>query len=407
LRILPFAGVAVALVLLSPAPQAYPQERNAKAQQKGEDPFFTGPPFSLNDLLQRVGVIADKRLSTAVGRRGIDFSPSPADFDKLKSAGASAELIHIITTKAPPPPRPPLAPAASRTGTVVLQCLPAECDVVVNGKQRGSTANGSIELRDLSAGENVIEFRKEGFEGQQLVLSLTAGASVTQTINMRPTAATRRQLGKLILDRMVKKLGGKPALQEAVLVSASGKASLFQASGRRTEWQVSSRLKLPSMALIEISGAGLKWWTSLSGDDSKAGGARQMAGGPVALEMEKLVRVYRDYQLAVLVERFQGMTLGAQPLAQPAGHWHLRAADRDGIFQIFVDPDYTPRRIVYAPAGGLGGMEILYSDYATVNQAWYPKSMTIKFSAEQQHGLELHFSEVAFVDKLADKEFRR
>ena len=308
----------------------------------------------MKDLLQRIGVIADKRLSTAVERRGIDFPPSPADFNKLKSAGASAELIHIITTKAPPPSKAPLTPAVSRAGAVVLQCLPAECDVVVNGKQRGSTANGSIELRDLSAGDNVIEFRKEGFEGQQLVLSLTAGASLRQTIHMRPTAAMRGQFGKLILDRMVQKLGGQAGLQQAARVSASGKASLFRASGGRSEWQVSSRLKLPSKALLEISGAGLKWWTSVSGDDSKAGGARQMAGGPVALEMEKLVRVYRDYQLAMLVERFQGMTVGAQALALQAGQWHLHATGRDGTFQIFLDPDYTPRRIVYDPASGLG-----------------------------------------------------
>ena len=70
--------------------------------------------------------------------------------------------------------------------------------------------------------------------------------------------------------------------------------------------------------------------------------------------------------------------------------------------------DYTPRRVVYESESGLGsGMEVLYSDYATINRAWYPKSMSIKFSAQQQHGLELHFSDVAFLDRLADKEFHR
>ena len=45
--------------------------------------------------------------------------------------------------------------------------------------------------------------------------------------------------------------------------------------------------------------------------------------------------------------------------------------------------------------------------HVTVSQGLYPKSMTIKFSAQQQYGLELHFSEVGFGDKIADKEFHR
>ena len=41
------------------------------------------------------------------------------------------------------------------------------------------------------------------------------------------------------------------------------------------------------------------------------------------------------------------------------------------------------------------------------NKAWYPKSMSIKFFAQQQHSLELHFSEVEFLDELAGKEIHR
>jgi uncharacterized protein DUF4292 len=393
--------------VLSMAPAAAPQ--GAKAQ-KGEDSFFTGPPFTLTDLLQRTGVIADKRLSTAIERRGIDFSPAPADLERLKKAGASAELIRIITAKAPPKPALPTPASAppARAGKITLQCQPAECDVVVNGKPRGSTSNGFIELLDLPTGENVVDFRKEGFEGQQLALSLNVGSSTTQTITLRPTAATRTRLARQLLDRTIAKLGGKTALQHAALVSASGAASLFQTGGQRTEWRFTSRLKLPAMAMIEISGAKLKWWTSLSADDSKAGGAKQMAGGPVALEMEKLVRVYRDYQPAALVEHWQAMTLGTQTAAPVNGQWRFHAAGSDGAFTVYLDPDYTLRRVVYESASGLGsGMEVLYSDFTGIDKVWYPKSMVIKFSAQQQHGLELHFSEIEFPDKLADKEFHR
>jgi hypothetical protein len=372
-----------------------------------QDTFFSGPPFALDDLLQRIGVIADKRLSTAIERRGISFSPTPADFDRLKHKGASAELIKTINDKAPPKPAPPPPPA--HAGKVALQCVPAECDVVVNGKPRGKTADGAIELTDLPTGENTIDFRKDGFEGQQLVLNLNAGSSTSQTVTLRPTAATRARLGKQAFDRMIAKLGGQAALQKQKLIAASGSASLFQANGQRTEWQFTSRLKLPSMAMIEISGAKMKWWTSLSADDSKAGGAKQMTGGPVALEMEKLVRVYRDYQPAALVERWKSMNVTTQNVAPLAGQWRFRASNADGAYQISLDPDYTPRRVVYESASGLGsGMEVLYSDFATIDTtAWYPKAMVIKFSAQQQHGLELHFREIEFPEKVVDKEFHR
>jgi hypothetical protein len=52
-------------------------------------------------------------------------------------------------------------------------------------------------------------------------------------------------------------------------------------------------------------------------------------------------------------------------------------------------------------------MEVLYSDFTAVDKIPYPKSMVIKFSAQQQHGLELHFREVEFPEKIADKELHR
>ena len=382
-----------------------------RSQEK--DPFFSGPPFSLEGLLQRVGVIADKRLATAVERRGIDFSPSAADYEKLKQAGASEALLKIVAAKAPPPksapPKPAPAPAApARAGRLSFQCVPAECEVSLDGKPQGSTTQGAIEFRGLPAGEHVVDFRKEGFEGQQFSLVMTAGASTAQTITLKPTGATRARAGKILLDKMIEKLGG-PALRRAATLTASGSASLFQAAGQRTEWQVTARLRLPSLALLEITGAGIRWWTSLNADDSKAGGSRQMAGKPVALEMEKLVRLYRDYQPAMLVERLRGTAVSALDLTpQPSGEYRVKSSASDGSLQFTLGADATLHRVVYESASGLGsGLEVLYTEYAAIGGAWYPKSMAIKFSDKEQHGLELRFSEVAFVDKLPDKEFHR
>ena len=63
----------------------------------------------------------------------------------------------------PPPPPPPVA------GLVTLHCAPAECDVTVNGKSR-STTGGALELPGLPVGEATVDFKKDGFEPQQIAI---------------------------------------------------------------------------------------------------------------------------------------------------------------------------------------------------------------------------------------------
>jgi hypothetical protein len=378
-----------------------------------EDAFFTGPPFTLDDILKRVGVIADKRLSTAIERRGISFSPTPDDYDKLKQAGAAGEIIDAIQAKAPPPPPPKPAPKPPPppppAGALTLTCAPADCEVVINGKSRGRTIEGRLDVNGLPPGPAVIDFRRDGFEGQQFTLTLRSGAPATSSATLKPTPALQAQVGKMLLNRVLERLGGTVAFQQASVVSASGNTSLWQAGGQRTDWQVSARLRLPAMALLEISGAKQKWWTSLDGADSKSDGTKKMEGGPVALEMEKLVRLYRDYQPALLIPRIAKMSVTA-PAASPGpnGRWLLKAAGPDESYLLTLDKDATPVSVVYESASGLGsGLTVLYGDYNVILQTWYPKSMTIKYSDQAQHGLELHFTAIEFGGRLTDKDFHR
>ena len=401
---------AVALTVVFALPAAAP----AQSKKAQPDPFFTGPPFSMDDILQRLGVIADKRLATAIERRGVSFSPSVSDYDRLRKAGASGELLNAIQAKAPPPPPAPPPPAPkpksepAHAGPLNLACAPADCEVAVNGKPRGRTIDGKLTLRDLPSGEAVVDFSKQGFESQQVTIALHAGAPAGRSVTLKPSAATQAQMGKQLLQKMAERLGGSDAFQQASLLTASGDASLW-IGGQRTDWKVSAKLKLPDMALVEISGARETWWTSVKGTDSKAGGTRRMAGGPVALEMEKLARLYRDYQLAVLAPRLTRTNVTVPAGAMSAeGTWLLRAAGPDGTYQFTLDRDATPLQIVYESPSGLGsGLTVLYADYATIQKAVYPKSMTFKYAGEAQHGLELRLGTVEFVAKLTDKELHR
>ena len=374
-------------------------------KNKGDDPFFNGAPFSLNDLLQRVGVIADKRLSIAIERRGISFNPTQADLDKLKQAGASDEIILRVKVKAPPPPAPaPAPPKPAIAGPMNLQCAPAECEISINGKSRGSTTRGAITIDGQPAGQAVIDFKREGFEGQQIVANLRSGAPYAHTVKLKPASAFQANLGKDLLAKMTEKLGGAPAFQQSAGMTSSGTAILTPPGGEKTEWKVLTRLKLPKMSYLEINGNGMKWWTSLSGMDIKADGSKQIRGGPVASEMAKLAALVRDYQPSSLVERLQTMRLSVPDGApESSGAWRLHAVGQDGAVNVFLSPEYTPMRAVSeSPAG----VEVVYSDYAIVQRAWYPKSMTIKFP-DQPHGFEIHLTQVRFDPKLSDRELHR
>ncbi len=391
--------------------QATGKTKAQKAAPK-EDAFFTGPPFSFDDILTRVGVIADKRLSTAIERRGVTFAPTDDDYDKLRKAGASGEVLNAIQSKAPPPPPPPKPqpkptppPAA---GPLSLTCTPADCDIVINGKPRGRTVNGKLDLTGLPPGQAVVDFQRQGFEGQQVTLTLRSGVPASSSAILKATPATQQQMGKTLFDRMVQQFGGPDASAQASVLLATGDASLWPAGGERTDWQITAKLRLPDMVLLEISGAKARWWTSHNGSDSKADGTRRMAGGPVALEMEKLVRLYRDYQPAVLTARIAKMNLSAPPLPGPAGRFHLTASAPDGSYVLTMEKDGTLDEVVYQSASGLGsGLQVLFTDYAAIQKANYPKSMTIKYADQAQHGLELHFKTVEFGAKLTDKDFHR
>lgn len=395
-------AIAVVAIIIGAA-GAFSAEGQKKKASK-EDTFLSGPPFTLNDIVTRVGIIADHRLSAAVSRRGIAFTPTQADYDRLKSVGASQELIAAVTAKAPPPPKAPPKPEVA--GPVELECAPAECDIAVNGQSRGSTHDGKIELAGLPPGNVFVDFRRDGYVGQQVTLALEAGKGDSRSVKLEPTNATKQALGRQLFSAMASKLGGPDALRKSTLVEAEGSAILFS-SGQRTEWNVTARLKLPLLASVEINGAGLKWRTSIKGSESKSDGAGKLKGSAVALDMEKLVRLYRDYQPAALVQRLNEMRLFAPSLTpNEAGRVIFHAATDTESWRVALTQDATPVIVIYTSASGLGsGLEVVYSEYAAVSNVWYPKSMAIKFSDQAQHGMELHFADVHFPANLPDKEF--
>jgi len=363
-----------------------------------EDTFLSGPPFSLDDILRRVGIIADKRLSEAISRRGISFSPTKDDYDRLKSAGAHAPVLQAIAAKVPAAPKAPPPPPSS--GPVAVECQPLECDVTVNGQPKGQTDHGSITLTGLPTGQVFIDLKKDGYIGQQLSLELEPGVQVSKKVTLEATSETQQKFGQDLLSRITDRLGGADALRRASLVGAAGKAVVVS-GGQRTEWAVITRAKLPLLAAIEITAPGLKWRTSMKAADIKSDGTGKLKGSPTAVGLQTVVRLFRDYQLPALLRRMSLMRVSS-PSASPdeSGHLTLNAVGDTDSYRLTLLPDGTVIS-VKSPSG----TQIAYADYALVERIWYPKSMVIQPAGPSKQAVELHFTEVLFPASIPDREF--
>src|SRR5229473_3468666 len=107
---------ALGTIALLAAPQAARPERKSPGIKKNTDPFLSGAPFTFEQVLRLLGqdAIPLRRRKEAIQNRGLAFTPSPEEIDKLKSLGASDEMLKLIKSKVMPlavslPPKPPPA----------------------------------------------------------------------------------------------------------------------------------------------------------------------------------------------------------------------------------------------------------------------------------------------------------
>src|ERR1700722_243943 len=130
--ILSTAWAAVLGVTLTAIPgHSAPSDRKPAHGKKPSDPFLTGDPFSLDQmlLLLKQDAIPLRRRKEAIESRGVDFALSSDTLSRLQSAGATDEILDVIKSKAKPVATPPAAPKPLAKGMLNLTCAPAECQV--------------------------------------------------------------------------------------------------------------------------------------------------------------------------------------------------------------------------------------------------------------------------------------
>jgi hypothetical protein len=210
---------------------------SSKGKAKTADPVPDGPPVTLDNTVKMLaavkqGLMTAPRVLAIVNKRNIDFEATPDNLGKLMNAGASPELLDLVSSLKPPaPPPPPPPPPKPVTGTLNFLCTPAECMIRIDGGPDKTTANGRISIPDLVYKQYLVDFRKEGYmpKAEKITVSSPMSSEISVTLELNPE--TRAKWGQQLYTSAVQALGGAKGLGEFKSISATGGARAHRPSG--------------------------------------------------------------------------------------------------------------------------------------------------------------------------------
>jgi PEGA domain-containing protein len=400
---------AIALVLwITAAGTCFPAQAPAlKSGRNGKnaDAFVSGPPLTLEQVLRLAGqdAIPLRRRKEAIQNRGIDFSLSAELLNKIKASGATDELIEAIKAKARPV-LPATGPKPAVSGGMIVTCAPSDCEVWLNGVERGSTQNGSMELAGVPPGKWVVDITKKGYIGHQSNVSVKAGETVSVSAVLEPDRTTKEAYGAELFKKMLQSIGGPDGLRDLATIQATGSASLWARDGSSVRWTVRIRNR-PDRGLFQVKAGNIAHEVAFTGTEFKAS---KNLKGPEALELPTDFGLIRDNWIAALITRLQEpkwKLIANSPAIGPSEEFTLFAEAGTEKIAIGVDSELRPQRVRITTATGVGSMLITYSDYARGEKASYPKTIQIKPDG-RENGVEVRFDTVELNPKLKDGDFK-
>jgi hypothetical protein len=373
---------------------------------KKADPFLTGDPFTLDQVLVllKQDAIPMRRRKEAIENRGIAFALSTDTLSKLEAAGAPDEILDVIKGKAKPAAASPTVAKAVPKGTLTLTCAPAECQVSLNGTSIGPTSGGTLEATGLTPGKWVIDFSKEGFAGNQSSVTVEAAKSTAVAVTLGPDPAAREAFGAHLFQKMTGAVGGPDGLKTLASVQAVGSTTLWGRDGKSVRWTLLMRNRA-DRGLFQAKSGRLLHEVTFTGSEFKAS---KNLKGDEALELPTDFGLIRDYQLPALIARMQsaGFKLVADHPDPAAGDdFVLFAETGTEKISVALDSNQRPERVKITTAAGLGSALVTYSDYVQSGNAFYPKTMQIK-PDNQQQGIEVRFDTVELNPNLTDPDYK-
>jgi hypothetical protein len=237
----------------------------------------------------------------------------------------------------------------------------------------------------------LVDFKKEGYEGIQVPITLEPRFVAGPQVELTPTLATRREFGMQLYSRMVEALGGEDGLATANVVVGSGEVSLFDANGNSYfDGKVDWKLDLPEGIEMVFAGASRSFSVAL-----RPTKAPQMKKNPPQ-GVEKLVRLFRDFQLAAVISRTKGSgmrflamsleSLNSEPLI-------LEADDSVEKYVISLGPELVPVEIRHEYANVVDS-HVSYADYRGLEKSRFPTKVLIRSNPSTREGAVFTLTEV-------------
>jgi hypothetical protein len=399
-------GTAASMYCASPQAGA---AENKSTSAKKTDPFVSGPPLTLDQVqrLLRQDAIPLRRRKEAIQNRGVAFAMSRDTIEKLKSAGASDEILDLIESTIHPHPAAVPVPAPAPTpvlrGGLTVTCEPAECDISLNGTARGSSQGGVMELAGIAPGKWVIDISKDGYVSRQSDVAIEANKTASISAVLDPTRTTQEVLGAELFKKVVDALGGEGGLKALSSVQAAGSTTVAR-DGNSVRWTVLMRNR-PDRALFQARAGAILHEVGFLGNEFMAS---KNLKGEDAMELPTDFGLIRDHQLLALIMRVRNpryKLLAKHAIPTAGEEYHLFAEASTEKIAIGLDSHLRPQRVRIATETGVGSATVVYDDYFNSGETWYPKSMQIKPDGRAR-GIEVRFDNVELDANLKDNDYK-
>jgi len=393
--------------LLTAQPIAENKLPSAHAK-KSDDPFLNGAPFTFDQVLKLVGdsPIPLHRRRDAIQARGIDFALGSEELDKLKTAGASDDVLELIKSKAKVSSAATahVVPKPAPTGGIVLSCSPNECDITLNGKSIGPTLGGKLEVSKLNPGKWVVDFKKDGYLAHQNTVTVEADKVATLAAVLEPSKGTLEAYGTALFKKMIQAIGGDDAVQALASVQAVGSTTIWTHDGTSVRWTLLLRNR-PDRALFQARAGNILHEVSFIG--SQYNNSKNLKG-PDALELPTHFGFIRDAMLAAVITRLQNPEFkitAKHALPAEGDEYTLLAENSAEKVSIGLDDQSRPVRVKITTTTGVGSAAIAYSEYFKGDRAYWPKSVQIKPDG-WQHGIDVRFDTMDLGAHFSESDFK-
>jgi hypothetical protein len=400
--------LALVIPFLSGEPPSPTVQNKKKAAPKASpkkaagDQIPDGPELSLDFVIKMLGqvkadVTDEARIVAFVDKRGLDFLATPQNLKRLEEAGASPNLLQLVTTLKPPPAPPPPPPPV--TATLPLSCAPAECSIRLDGGRDQQTTNGRLIIAGLALKSYSVDFRKDGYAPKTETVTVSGPKPPELKVTLEPTPESKAAWGRDLFKATLQAIGGKSGLAELKSMTANGAASSWDLSGTLSEWAVKA-IFTPSGNTYDIGNASSGSFTvgcrdGICGPKGKSAfGKKKVTGGEAASINTNIVQ-YDRYQLVSLFDRINGenhkLTASAAPAAG-AAEQHLIVDSLDETYDMVIDGAFLPASLTYKSKDGLASATVTYAQWAAFETgSKYPRHTSIAIPGVAKHGIQVRF----------------